>query len=170
MNIIKGVVVKIVLGLLVALSLAVPASAQTILVTTTNSAAINATQTTVSLAAVTGLAAGAAIYIDRELMSVRSVSGLIVTVIRGQAGSVANSHAVTRTTILIPAAAVPFVATRADPSPTAGVGGCTPSANQYLPIINVVTGNVWTCRWLDNLRVWAATNGTLITYNSLIMQ
>lgn len=161
---------RIVLGLLVALALVSPVSAQTYLTSTTNSAAISASQTTFALASTTGVAAGGALYIDREYMSVRAVSGLNVTVVRGQAGTTANAHTATRTVIVIPAAAVPTVVTATDPTPITGVGGCTPSAHRYLPIINVTSGNVWTCRWVDNVRVWAATNNTLITYNSLILQ
>jgi len=161
---------RFVLGLLVALSLAVPASAQTFLVTTTNTPAISSTQTTFALAAVTGLGAGAAIFVDRELMTVRSVSGLNVTVNRGQSGTVANSHTAGRTVILIPAAAVPTVISSVDPAPIAGVGGCSPTSYQYLPIINPTSGDVWLCRWVSNVRVWAATNDTLKTYGSLIVQ
>lgn len=172
MNTSKGVhaMVRVFLAGLFALAFTVSASAQTYLTTTTNSSAVDATQTSITLAAVTGLAAGAAIYVDRELMTVRSVSGLIVTVNRGQSGTVANAHGASRTVILIPAAAVPTVISAVAPSQTNGVGTCTPSNHRYLPIINPTTGNVWTCRWLDNVRVWAATNATLITYNSLIMQ
>jgi hypothetical protein len=103
-------------------------------------------------------------------MRVQSVSGSNVTVLRGQAGTVANAHAASRTTIIIPAAAIPTVVTAVDPTPINGVGGCTYTDHRYLPIINVTNGNVWTCRWVSNVRVWAATNETLITYNSLILQ
>ena len=166
---------RVVHGLILALLVSVPVSAQpaaqpTHLVTTTNTPAITSTQTSFALGAVTGLAAGAAIYVDRELMSIRSVSGLTVTVVRGQAGTVANSHTAGRTVILIPVAAVPTVTTSVDPAQTSGVGGCTVTNYQYLPIINVTTGNVWLCRWVDNVKVWAATNATLVTYNSLIVQ
>lgn len=168
----KGVqtMVRVLGALLLSFVLSASAYAQTHLSTTTLTNAINSTQTSFALGAVTGLAAGAAIYVDRELMTIRSVSSLTVTVVRGQAGTVANSHTASRTVILIPAAAVGTVTTAVDPAPVAGVGGCSPSAFQYLPIINVTNGNVWTCRWVSNERVWAATNGALITYNSLIMQ
>lgn len=163
--------VRILMGLALALSLFVsPVTAQTHLTSTTNSTTMTQTSTTVTLASVTGVAAGGALYIDRELMGVRSVSGSVVTVQRGLAGTVANAHGVTRTVIIIPAAAVPLVTTSVDPVGTAGVGTCSPTDYRYLPIINVTNGNVWTCRWLDSVRQWAATNATLITYNSLILQ
>lgn len=162
--------VRFVLGLIVALSLVGSAEAQTYLTSTTNSAAIQPAQTTFALASVANVAAGGALYIDREYMSVRSVSGLNVTVVRGQAGTVANSHGSGRTVIVIPAAAVPTVVTAVDPAPIAGVGACAPTQHRYLPIINVGNGNVWSCRWVDGARVWAATNQTLITYNSLVLQ
>ena len=162
--------VRVFLALILTLSLSAAVSAQTHLTSTTNSAAISATQTTFALASATGVAAGGALYIDRELMSVRSVSGINVTVVRGQSGTVANAHSASRTVIIIPSAAVPTVVSSTDPTPINGVGGCTYTAHRYLPIINVTNGNVWTCRWVSNVRVWAATNETLITYNSLILQ
>lgn len=168
----KGVkaMVRVLSGLILALALSVSASAQTYMTTTTLTNAVSATSTTFTLGAVTGLAAGAGLYVDREFVSVRSVSGLNVTVVRGQSGTTANAHAASRTVILIPAAAVGTVVARVDPSPVSGVGGCTVAASQFYPIINVLSGNVWVCRWVSNVRVWAATNETLITYSSLIMQ
>jgi hypothetical protein len=93
-----------------------------------------------------------------------------VTVVRGQAGTVANSHGASRTVIIIPAAAVPTVVTAVDPAQTSGVGACSITEQRYLPIINVTNGNVWLCRWVSNVRVWAATNETLVTYNSLVLR
>jgi hypothetical protein len=163
---------RIALGLLLALVLSVSASAQTYLTSTTNSAAISASQTSFAVASATGIAAGGQLYVNRELMSVRSVSGTTITVVRGQAGTVANAHGASQTVIIIPAAAVPTVTTAVDPSPINGVGTCTPSNHQYLPIINVGNGNIWLCRYTaaaQSARVWAATNQTLITYNSLLL-
>lgn len=172
MNTHKGVLAmgRIFTGLLLALVLVSPVSAQTYLTSTTNSAAVNATQTTITLASTTGVAAGGGLYVDREYLPVRSVSGLVATVLRGQSGTTGRAHTADRTVIIIPAAAVPTVVTAVDPAQTSGVGGCTPAAYQFLPIINVTNGNVWSCRWLDNVRQWAATNTTLITYNSLILR
>jgi hypothetical protein len=169
----KGVSImkRIVVGFVFAL-LAVPAAAQTYLTSTTNSAAINASQTSFAVASATGIAAGGGLYVNREYMSVRSVSGTTITVVRGQSGTVANAHGASQTVIIVPAAAVPTVITAVDPAPVAGVGTCTPGNHQYLPIINVTNGNVWLCRYTaaaQTSRVWAATNAVLITYNSLLI-
>ena len=171
---IKGVTMKAcaALILVVGLFLSVPASAQTYLTSTTNSAAITASQTTFAVASASGIAAGGALYVNREYMTVRSVSGLNITVQRGQAGTVANAHGASQTVIIIPAAAVPTVVTSVDPTPIDGVGSCTREAHQYLPIINVTNGNVWLCRYTaaaQTFRRWAATNEVLITYNSLLI-
>lgn len=168
----KGVTMRIALGLVLALFLSVPASAQTYLTSTTNSAAISASQTTVAVASASGIAAGGALYIDREWMSVRSVSGTNITVQRGVGGTVANAHGASRTAIIIPAAAVSLVAQSVDPAGSAGVGTCSASSYQYLPLINVVNGNVWLCRYTaaaQSAKVWAATNSAPITYNSLLL-
>jgi len=163
---------RIVLGLVVALSLVSPAFAQTYLTSTTNSAAMTSSATSFTVASATGIAAGGALYVNREYMTVRSVSGTVVTVTRGQAGTVANAHGASQTVIIIPAAAIPTVITLKDPTPIDGVGTCTASEHQYLPVINVGNGNVWLCRYTaaaQTATVWAATNQTLITYNSLLL-
>lgn len=163
---------RIVLTLIVTLSLVAPAFAQTYLTSTTNSAAISASASSFVVASATGIAAGGALYINREYMSVRSVSGTTITVVRGQAGTTANAHGASQTVIIIPAAAIPTVVTLVDPAPTSGVGSCTASANQYLPIINVGNGNLWLCRYTAAAQTftrWAATNEVLITYNSLLI-
>lgn len=164
--------VRACVGLLVALFLSAPASAQTYLTSTTTTAAVNSSQTTIPLTSATGVAAGGALYINREYMPVRSVSGLNATVTRGQAGTIANAHGSGQTVIIIPAAAVPTVVTSTDPTPINGVGSCSVANHQYLPIINVTNGNVWLCRYTAAAQTftrWAATNEVLITYNSLLI-
>ena len=164
--------VRVFLALVLALGLSVSASAQTYLSSTTNTTAITASQTTFALGSVTGLASGAGLYINREYMTVRSVSGLNVTVLRGQSGTPAVPHGASQTVILIPLAAVGTVVTPTDPTQVTGVGTCTVTDWAYLPVINVINGNVWLCRYTaaaQSARVWAATNQTLITYNSLLL-
>lgn len=164
---------RIVLGLVLVLSLmGAPAFAQTYLTSTTLSNATNASQSTLVVASATGIAAGGALYIDRELVDVRSVSGTTITVVRGTAGTVANSHGASRTVIIVPAAAKASVITAVDPAGSAGVGTCTVTDYAYQPILNVTNGNVWLCRYTaaaQSARVWAATNNVLITYNSLLL-
>lgn len=156
---------RIVLGLVVALFLSVPVSAQTYLTSTTNSAALNASQTVFTLASGSGVAVGGGLYINREYMSVRAISGAVVTVLRGQAGTIATAHGISQTVVIIPAAAVASVVSGNDPSQTNGVGACTATAHRYLPIINVTAGNLWLCI----ASTWRGTNQTPLTYNSLVL-
>ncbi len=171
---IKGVLAmkRIVLALVLGLMLSSTVFAQTYLTSTTLSNAVNATQTTLVVASASGIAAGGGLYIDREFVTVRSVSGTTITVNRGQSGTVANSHGASRTVIIAPAASLPTVITAVDPAAAAGVGTCDITAFQYQPIINVTNGNIWLCRYTaaaQSARVWAATNNVLITYNSLLI-
>jgi hypothetical protein len=168
----KGVTMKRLIAGLVFALLAVPAAAQTYLTSTTLSNAITASQTSLVVGSAAGIAAGGGLYLDREYIAVRSVSGTTITVVRGQSGTVANAHGASRTVIIVPAAAVATVISSNDPTPVAGVGNCTPGNYQYLPILHVTNGNVWLCRYTaaaQTARVWAATNNVLITYNSLLI-
>ncbi len=172
---IKGVTMKVLTGLIlaVALFLSVPVSAQTYLTSTTNTNAVTASQTTWVVGSNTGMAVGGALYVNREYVTITAVTGTTgVTVRRGQVGTVANAHGASQTVIIIPVAAVPTVTTNIDPTPIDGVGTCTLTAHQYLPIINVISGNIWLCRYTaaaQTSRVWAATNQTLVTYNSILI-
>ena len=156
---------RVVVGLLLALILSVPASAQTYLTSTTNSAAITASQTTLVVASATGIAAGGGLYMNWEYLTVRSVSGTTITVIRGQAGTIANAHGVSQTVTIIPVAAIATVVSSTDPSPIDGIGTCTAAAHQYLPIINVVKGNAWMCVSGG----WRGTNAAVLAYNSWVI-
>ena len=170
----KGVntMVRVLGALLLSVLVSTSALAQTYLTSTTNSAAINSTQTSFGVASASGIAAGGALYVNREYMTVRSVSGTTITVARGQSGTVANAHGASQTVIISPAAAIPTVVSANDPAQTFGMGTCTLTAHQYLPIINVTTGNVWLCRYMaaaDTVRRWAGTNNAPLTYNSLLL-
>lgn len=145
--------------------------------TTTLSTAITATQTTITLAAVTSsltgavspLAPGMGLYIDGEYLLVAGsyVSGLQVQVIRGQLGTTAKAHVTSSPVIVGPAAM--FSTT----DPGAGSSTCPSTPAPYLAQVNVVTGNVWLCRWISGFsgsRVWWATNSRGITYNSITVR
>lgn len=142
--------------------LAVPASAQTYLTTTTLSQAVTTqTQRTFVVASATGIAAGAQLFVDRELVTVESVSGTTITVSRTRAPS---THAVSAVVIICPVAALgtAFVPSSGAPRP-----GTTPALNAipYLPIVDTDTGNVWLPRFLtagSPSRVWAATNVVMV--------
>lgn len=143
---------------------AVPTSAQTYLTSTTLSAAVtSASADTVTVASATTAAAGGMIYVDREAMSIISVSGTSLRVARGQQGTTAATHASGATVIIAPVAALRGALAafgQSDPP----YGTCTPGNHAYLPIVNVVTGNVWLCRYVGTMtvRTWAATNIVMV--------
>jgi hypothetical protein len=64
---------------------------------TTNSAAIVASDNSITVASATGFAAGSLILVDNEWMQVRKdyVSGTSIPVLRGRNGSIGAAHAVT---------------------------------------------------------------------------
>lgn len=148
---------RILITLVALLTLAVvPASAQTYLSTTTLSAAVTASQNSVTVASASGIVAGGKLYIDHELLNVTAVSGTTISVFRPQGPTAHNSAAVV---IVIPVAAQPSALVTTDPR----AGACTPSSYSFLPIINTDTGNVWLC-WAQGSsgpnasRLWHATN------------
>lgn len=169
---------------LVALILsAVPVSAQTYLTTTILANAITSpSATSVVVVSATTADVGGYLYIDHEAMLILSISGTTITVARGQQGTAAATHAGDATTgatvIIVPKAALAAsgrygLAALGQSDPPAG--SCTPSSYRYLPIINVATGNVWTCRWFGSgtqtSKIWAATNiVSLNGQSSLIVQ
>ncbi len=138
------------------------ASAQAIVTRTTLSNAITATQTTFAVASATDFAAGGFLWADREVMQVRSVSGTNITVLRGQMGTVAASHAASETIFVSTAATVSAWHARADPDYGAA---CVRGVGQagVLPWFNAATGTVWSCQ----TTTWNGTNTALITFNSI---
>lgn len=123
---------------------ALPAFAQTAVRQTTLSVAITSTNTTqVTLASATGVTAGTGLFVDREAMSVVSISGTIAQVIRGIDGSGVGTHAST-TVVYVGAPANtlgqgPFW--MSDPV----YGTCTATNEQYTLRINVTAGRIWKC-------------------------
>lgn len=140
---------------------AVPLSAQTYLTTTTLSSAVTSISAdTIVVASATTAVAGGYVYIDHEAMLIISVSGTSLRVARGQSGTGGATHASAATVIIFPLAALtgslPAFG-QADPP----YGTCTPGNQRFLPIVNVVTGNVWLCRYIAAAavsRTWASTN------------
>ncbi len=135
------------LALGVALLSVLPVAAQTALTTTTLSTAITTPSTTtpapaapVALASTTGLTAGSSwIFIDAELMQVRSVpSSTTLTVQRGAGSTVPTPHAVNTLVYLLPSA-------QAFTTVDYTAGSCVPSAQRYLPVVNIRNGNIWNC-------------------------
>lgn len=128
---------------------------------TTLAAAVDSSATRVNLASASGLTAGqSGIYADGEYMLVTAVSGTVVTVQRGQLGTVARAHVNGLTVIKGPVGMFS--------SADIGPGTCPSSPAQYLISVNTVNGNVWLCRYIDGGgRTWQATNTRVLTYNSL---
>jgi hypothetical protein len=156
MNTLKTLIVALVLLILSASGL----QAQTALTTTTlNTALTDTSGTLVSVASATGITApgvGAGLtylYIDNEAMSVRAVSGTNITVSRGQTGTRANTHAANQVIYVIPAVAAQTNLTTVDFG-----GSCTATSYQYLPIINVKTGNIWNCVATTSGTMWQGWN------------
>jgi hypothetical protein len=123
--------------LLVLVALVVtPANAQTALTATTLSSAMTATQTTATVASATNLVAGWYLYIDREAILIRSISGTTAVVSRGVAGTAPASHGSGAGVL----AQTPSAFYMTDVS-----GSCVTTAETYLPHINVVSGNIMDC-------------------------
>lgn len=115
------------------------ASAQTSLTQTTLSSALTSSATIVRVASATGITAGTTLlYVDKEAMFVNSISGTVVGVTRGSAGTKAFAHVSGAMVLSGPPPA--FVSY--EPS-----GACTNGQGLFLysPVINVVTGNQWLC-------------------------
>lgn len=163
---------KLILSLLVALSLAVPVSAQTFLTNTTLSASVTTTTERVfSVASATGIEVGGQLYVDNELVTVTAISGTNITVNRFQRPMLHASGAVV------------FVATKAQAatnflpnSSAVRSGACsfstsstnaTALAGMVLPIVNTDTGDMYGCRrngasgsWVWNVTNVVSFNGT----------
>jgi hypothetical protein len=133
---------KTILSLTIALLAASAVHAQTTNLTpTTLSAAIaNSKDVSMVVASATGFTAGTTVaYIDRELVSVKSVSGTTIGIIRGQAGTSAAIHA---------SSANVFVWNPANVGPFFNglpQGKCTRSAELYLPRIDLKSGTISDC-------------------------
>lgn len=160
---------QIILSLLAVLCLGSFVSAQTILNNTTLSASVpntvssastSGSMTTVSVTSATGISAPAAntglnlatatsggqsyLYVDRELMDVRGVSGTTITVVRGAAGTAAASHANGAVVFVVPAAYI-WGATGGAGFAQLPQGSCTRTSEIYLPRIQFNTGIISDC-------------------------
>ena len=142
---------------------------QTYATNTPLSAAVTAASaTTIRVTSATGFTVGYVVYIDGEALTINAVSGTTITVFRGAVGTMAGTHANGATVIVGP----PNMYSTMDPP----MGSCTPGNYTNLPLVNVITGDVWICRYVASSpmggatnRVWAATNARNKTYNSLLL-
>jgi hypothetical protein len=156
------------LAVVLALFVATPLVAQTVLTTTTTGAAIaDGGVTAVTVAATTGITApgtGATqvyLLIDKELLTVRNINGLVVGVVRGQQGTRATPHVTASIVTVVPVGSVinyvpngQCLRTNLTTVPTI-VGG-TGSGVQFF------AGSQWDCLGVTTAGMWVMTsdNGT----------
>lgn len=165
---------KLALLFAILVALSPLAGAQTILTTTTLSAAVagmgsvnGATPTPnmsiVSVASATGVSgpvpntsltsgliatsdAQTYLYVDRELMQVKNVSGTSVTVIRGLGSTGSPSHASGAVVFVIPLSAqILWSGSTYGQAPAVPQGSCTRTAELYLPRIQFESGLISDC-------------------------
>lgn len=125
--------------LVVSAGLAFPQAALT---STSLSAALSATSGTLLVASATGItgpsgpqAVTTVLFIDKEALAVRAVSGTLVTVQRGY-GTGIWAHA---------SGAQVFVGPEQYFGAVDKSGSCTSGSELVLPVVNVTNGNVWNC-------------------------
>lgn len=163
------------------LLLCVSAFGQTILTTTTLSSAVagmgsvngatpTGNQQIVVVASATGISGPTAntsltsglvatseaqtyLFVDRELMEVKGVSGTTLNVIRGQGSTAAASHASGATLFVVPvSASILWSGTPYGLPPAVPQGSCTRSSELYLPRIQFISGIVSDClggQWVN---------------------
>jgi hypothetical protein len=124
--------------LFAALAAASPVYAQATLNATTLSSAIDAAQTTITVASATNVAVNNVLFVDREAMRVISLTGTQVRVTRGHNGTAARAHGAAA--ILYTGPATYYSANEVVPGST-----CTSTAEVALPRIVLPTGNVYQC-------------------------
>ena len=139
-------------------------SAQTLASSTTLSAAITDSATSMTVASATGFTVGNKALIDNEVVAITSVSGTVIGIRRAVGAMPASGHASGNT--VITGASNHFYSRDPDYKAACDRGTATsPDDNAtYLPWINDQTGVVWNCRQTD---VWWGTTLMPLTYNSL---
>jgi hypothetical protein len=137
-NTVNRIFKSILLTILLALLVAAPGLGQTVITTTTLSAALNGTATTFGVASASGITVGDIMWIDKEAMDVRSISGTTIGVVRGVGGSRADNHA---------SGALVYHEVPAGFIGNDLVGTCTAGSEfpNYTPLINARTGSMFSC-------------------------
>jgi hypothetical protein len=165
--------VAMLLGLM--LCAAWPAAAQTYNTTTTLTNAItdrNCTNRTLTVGSTSGWSAGMQFYMDSELFNVNSVpSSTTVVASRCVSSTPPELHAASSVIFWGPVSMFQV-------GPTDGLGRklfgrCTVTDYAYLPLIDILTGDVYLCRAFgtaapNTSAQWTRTNNQLVTYNSLL--
>ncbi len=168
----------VVLSLFAALAFALPAFGQTVLTMTTLSAALPGAVSSVTgsgapgvltVASATGIsaptpntgfiasaatsAAQTLLYVDKELMEVRAVSGTTITVVRGVGSTANTSHISGALVFVIPTANNPWMNAQLGAQPQSiPAGSCTRANELYLPRINFQSGTISDClggQWVN---------------------
>lgn len=144
---------------------------------TQTTAAINDSDTTVTVQEVSGYAAGMSIRVDAEIMQIQSISGSTLTVTRASAGTTAVGHVDGATVFPIPTndqtiaalnqanAVNQLITVLAAPGRQRGVNGASTSANAVNTHLNVLA-NQLECKAVSrtvqdvysNMLVWAMNN------------
>jgi hypothetical protein len=141
--------IKMLLILALAVLAPLPAIAQTTTAQTTlTNTLTDTTSTSVTLGSITGLQAGTwGIYIDKEMMNVRTVptSGLTVQVLRATGGTRAAPHLANAIVWAGPNGASGPFSNNNGTVPQPAPGACTRGNLLYAPQINVSTGDIWDC-------------------------
>lgn len=93
------------------------------------------------------------LYVDRELMQVKAVSGTTVTVIRGLMSTAAASHASGALVFIVPVSAqIIWSGANYGQAPAVPEGSCTRASELYLPRIQFQSGIVSDCnggQWVN---------------------
>ncbi len=165
---------RLLLALLLVTGLASSAIAQTVLNSTTTSAAITTTGATqMSVASATGFTAAGTgstltyALIDREIVQVRAVSGTVIQITRGQLSTVATPHV---------SGAIVWVGGSTAFNPYLPSGQCTRTALNFVPYIvtggasagrGSEVGSLWDCLGLTTAGQWVETNDMGIGFSVL---
>ena len=128
----------------------VSASAQTQLTITTLGAAITLRKSqNITLASGTGVAVGADLIIDNEVVNVVSLNnsgGTSVYVVRGYGATAATFHLSGAPVVVVPTAAIGAALVSVNPQGACARGGSTTVASTYyLPIYNTLSGEYTDC-------------------------
>jgi hypothetical protein len=115
---------------------------QAALTSTSLSAALSATSSTLTVASATGMTGPSAVqavttvlFIDKEALAVRSISGTVISVQRGYGTSI-SAHA---------SGAQVYVGPEQYFGAVDKSGSCTSTLELVLPVVNVTNGNIWNC-------------------------
>jgi len=137
-----------------------PVGAQTYLTATTLNGAITSTSaTTLTLTSASTVTTTTLLFVDRELMRVTAINGTTISVIRGAGGTRADTHATSANVLIVHPEAVVNGFANEEPA-----GSCTAANYPYLPLVDVGSGFLWSCR----SGVWKATSSQPVTYNSFL--